>query len=177
MTLDAWSQTSGSLPGRGQANAIGLVPSTLRLPPHTTIRRRPLTIASAMNPSAANGSMSGHSAAKWCELRIATAAIPCRRAFSRSSGALARNAGWAKPLAASVATSPGAASVTTGTARPSTQPLFKRRDITRQPQQPVAGGAVALGRDDRFGNRSGVFCRHAVSAEDPDDEIGQFDGR
>jgi len=84
----------------------------------------PFTIASAMNPSAANGSISGQTAAKWCELRIATAEIPCRRAFSRSSGALARKAGCAKPFAASVATSPGAASVTTGTARPSTQPLF-----------------------------------------------------
>ena len=112
------------MPGRGQANAIGLVPSSLRLPPHTTIRCLPFTIASAMNPSAANGSISGQTAAKWYELRIATAEIPCRRAFSRSSGALARKAGCAKPFAASVATSPGAASVTTGTARPSTQPLF-----------------------------------------------------
>jgi len=120
MTLEAWSQTSGSLPGRGQANAIGLVPNSVRLPPHMTIRCRPLTIANAM----ANGSMSGQRAAKWCELRIATAAIPCRRAFSRSSGALARKAGCAKPFAASVATSPGAASVTNGTARPPTQPLF-----------------------------------------------------
>jgi len=76
MTLDAWSQTSGSLPGRGQANAIGLVPSNLRLPPHTTIRCRPLAIASAINPGAANGSISGQTAAKWCELPIAAAAIP-----------------------------------------------------------------------------------------------------
>src|SRR5215471_1988929 len=87
-----------SRPGRGQANAIGLVPSNLRLPPHTTIRCRPFTMANAINPSTANGSISGQTAAKWCELRIATAAIPCRRAFSRSSGALARNAGCAKPL-------------------------------------------------------------------------------
>jgi hypothetical protein len=83
-----------------------------------------LTIASARKPSSANGSMSGHSAAKWCESRIATAAIPCRRALSRGSGALAHRAGWAKPLAASVVTSPGAASTTTGAARPFTQPLF-----------------------------------------------------
>jgi len=124
MTLDAWSQTSGRRPGRGQANAIGPVPSNLRLPPHTTIRCRPFTMANAINPSTANGSISGQTAAKWCELRIATAAIPCRRALSHSSGALARKAGCAKPFAASVATSPGAASATMGTARPSTQPLF-----------------------------------------------------
>src|SRR5262249_38925230 len=79
-------QTIGSLPGRGQANAIGLVPSNLRLPPHTTIRCRPFTMASAINPSTANVSMSGQTAAKWCELRIAAAAIPCLRAFTRSSG-------------------------------------------------------------------------------------------
>ena len=125
MTLEAWSQTRGGLPARGQAKPIGLVPSTLRLPFHTTIRRRPLTIASAMNPSAANGSMSGQTAAKWCELRIATAAMPWLRALSRSSGALARKAGCAKPLSASVATTPGAASMTIGTARPSTHPLFR----------------------------------------------------
>ena len=125
MTLDAWSQTSGLWPTRGQANAIGLVPRIFCLPSHTAMRRRPLTIVSAMKPSAANGSMSGHSAAKWCESRIARAAMPCPRALSRSSGALACNAGWAKPLTASVAISPGAASATTGTARPSTQPLCK----------------------------------------------------
>jgi hypothetical protein len=66
-----WSQTSGSLLGRGQANGIGLVPSSLRLPPHRTIRCLPFTMASATNPSAANGSMSRQTAAKWCEMRIA----------------------------------------------------------------------------------------------------------
>jgi len=50
-------------------------------------------MASAINPSAANGSMSGQTAAKWCEIRIATAAIRCLRAFSHSSGALIRKAG------------------------------------------------------------------------------------
>jgi hypothetical protein len=69
--------------------------------------------------------MSGQTAAKWCELRIVTAEVPWFRAFLRSSGALARKAGCEKPFAASVATSPGAASVTAGTARPSTQPLFR----------------------------------------------------
>jgi hypothetical protein len=53
-------------------------------------------------PSAANGSMSGQTAAKWCELRIVTAEVPWIRAFLCSSGALARKAGCAKPFAASV---------------------------------------------------------------------------
>ena len=138
------------------------------------MRARPLTIASAMNPSAANGSISGQSAAKWCELRIATAAMPWRRALSRSSGALARSAGCAKPLRASVATSPGAASVDDRHCPAVDPAAFQRRDIARQAQQSVADGAVALGRDDGFGNRPGVFRRYAVAQEDPDDEIGQF---
>jgi len=110
--------------GAGAAECHRAGAEQLAIAAHTTIRRRPFTMASAIKPSAANGSMSGQTAAKWCELRIATAAIPCRRAFPRSSGALARRADCAKPFAASVATSPGAASVTTGAARPSTQPLF-----------------------------------------------------
>lgn len=52
---------------------------------------------------------------------------------------------------------------------------FQGRDITRRPQQPVTGGAVALGRDNRFGNRTGVFCRDPVSEQDPGHKIGQFD--
>jgi hypothetical protein len=38
----------------------------------------------------------------------------------------------------------------------------------------MAGGTVALGRYDRFGNRSGVFPQDPVAEEDPDHEIGQF---
>jgi hypothetical protein len=113
-----WSQTSGSLLGRGQANGIGLVPSSLRLPPHRTIRCLPFTMASATNPSAANGSMSGQTAAKWCEMRIATAANPAcgpfRKPVAHSSARLAKRS-------RSPPRSPptrGAASVTAGTARP-----------------------------------------------------------
>ncbi len=65
-------------------------------------------------------------------MRIATAAIPTC-AFSHSSGALVRKAGWAKPFAASVATSPGAASGTTGTARQSLADLSHAKDLGLDP--------------------------------------------
>jgi hypothetical protein len=38
----------------------------------------------------------------------------------------------------------------------------------------MADGAVALRRDDRFGNRSGVFPRDTMAEENPDHEAGQF---
>jgi hypothetical protein len=43
---------------------MGLVPSTFRRPPNTTMRLRELRTVSAINPASANGSTSGHSAAK-----------------------------------------------------------------------------------------------------------------
>jgi hypothetical protein len=61
--------------------------------------------------------------------------------------------------------------VTTGTARPSTQPIFRRRDIARQPQQAVAGGAVALCRDHGLCDRCDIFRREAVPDKDPDYEM------
>jgi hypothetical protein len=96
-----------------------------------------LTIASTMNPSAANGSMSGQTAAKWCELRIATAAMPWLRALSRSSGALA--------------------------ARRAAQSRCPRRSRPAQAphQQSMTGRAVALGRHDGLGDRL------ALSADTP----------
>ena len=47
ITLDAWSQTTGGADRRGQAKAMGLVPSTFRVPCHTTMRARVLTMVSA----------------------------------------------------------------------------------------------------------------------------------
>jgi hypothetical protein len=109
--------------------------------------------------------MSGHNAAKWCESRIATAAMPCCRALSRSSSGLACKAGWAKPSAASAATSPGAASITTGTARPATPTALQRRDIAGQPQEPMAEAAIAFGDDDGPGQRDRIVLRDANSGK------------
>jgi hypothetical protein len=44
----------------------------------------------------------------------------------------------------------------------------------RQPQQAMTDGAVALRRDDRFGNQSGVFPRDTMAEENPDHEVGQI---
>src|ERR1700755_1736433 len=38
----------------------------------------------------------------------------------------------------------------------------------------MTGGAVALRRDDRFGNRTGVFRRDAVTKKNPDNQARKF---
>jgi hypothetical protein len=73
--------------------------------------------------------MSGQTAAKCCELRIATAAIPCLRPFCTAVAHFSARLAGAKPFAASVATSPGTASVTTGTARASLDDLSHAKDL------------------------------------------------
>src|SRR6201999_1173489 len=50
------SITSGEPPGRGQANAIGLVPNTGLEPPHGAIAAGVLTNISATKPASANRS-------------------------------------------------------------------------------------------------------------------------
>ena len=101
---------------------MGLVPSTLRVPPQAVIRLREFTAASAMNPAAAKGSTSGHSAAKWCAFRIVSTAVRFYRA-SRANWSRARaRAIWANPFPASAASRPGVRCSTRGSACASTQP-------------------------------------------------------
>jgi hypothetical protein len=38
----------------------------------------------------------------------------------------------------------------------------------------MTGGAVALSRDDRFGNPTGVFRRDAVTKKNPDNQARKF---
>jgi hypothetical protein len=124
-----WSQTRGSLLGRGQATASGLVPSSLRLPPHRTIRCLPFTMASARNPSAANGSMSRQTAAKVVRNADRNRSKPCLRAFSQTSGALVRKAGKRSRSPPRSPPTPGAASVTAGTARPYIADFSHAKDL------------------------------------------------
>ncbi|MNE46283.1 hypothetical protein D3C80_1406100 [compost metagenome] len=104
MALVAMSKTIGSCSAQGAANAMGLVPNSGLRAPCGTTQVMLLTTLRATRPSSANGSTSGHSAAKWCELWIASTAIPALRALATNSSRAAANAGWAKPPAASTRT-------------------------------------------------------------------------
>jgi hypothetical protein len=83
----------------------------------------------------------------WCESRIATAAMPCCRALSRSDNH--RHSPAVHPTA------------------------LQRRDIAGQPQEPMAEAAIAFGGDDGPGQRDGIVPRDAVTDEDAGDDIGQ----
>jgi hypothetical protein len=53
-------------------------------------------------------------------------------------------------------------------------PAPQRRDIAWQPQQAMAGRAIALAGDNAIDDRPGIFCGHAVTDEDAGHEVGQF---
>jgi len=128
-----------------------------------------------MKLSFENGSLSGHRAAKRWELRIATAGSLENVPFSMSGAALALERPLAKPLAASVVTSPAAASTRSATALPSTCRLSARRcspagaTIRGRRCPPFGGG-------DHFGYRDRVVGAHSVSDQNLRDEAGQITG-
>lgn len=65
IALVAKSNTNGTPPGRGHANAIGFVPNTGSLPPSGATQLWLGFIAMPTSPSAAIASTSGQSAEKW----------------------------------------------------------------------------------------------------------------
>ncbi|MNN53922.1 hypothetical protein D3C81_1687100 [compost metagenome] len=86
MALVAKSNTKGGRPVRGQAKASGLVPNTPLLPPTGATQAWLGVMAMPTSPCAAIASTSGQSAEKWKQLRITSAATPCLRACSTSTG-------------------------------------------------------------------------------------------
>src|SRR5262245_937851 len=70
ITLDDWSHTIGGWGPRGHAKATAFVPVIGLAPPQAAIRFFELTHVNATSPCSANGSTSGHNAAKWWELRV-----------------------------------------------------------------------------------------------------------
>jgi hypothetical protein len=174
MTPDAWSQTSGSRPGRGQANAIGLVPSNLRLPPpHDDAlpavhhRQRDKPFDRKRFDIGPDGGEVVRVADRHCGNTLPPRLLPQqRRAYPQGRLREAvRRLGRHQP----------GSRVGDDRDRPAVDPAaFQRRDVTRQPQQAMTGGAVALSRDDRFGNRTGVFRGDAVTKKNPDNQIRKF---
>jgi len=70
-----------------------MLPSTFRVPPQTDTRCRPLTIASAMNPWSANGSMSGHNAANRDRRNPLAARLVAERRRARTQSRLGEAVG------------------------------------------------------------------------------------
>ncbi len=97
VAAEAWSNTIGGRPSRGQANAIGLVPNSGLVPPAGATVLVAAVKANATRPCSARRSTSGHSAAMWNTWRIASAAMPWLRARSASGPAPICSASGAKP--------------------------------------------------------------------------------
>ncbi|MNL60519.1 hypothetical protein D3C87_1843360 [compost metagenome] len=90
--LVAKSNTYGLPAGRGQANAMGFVPNTGRVPPAGATQLWLGVMAMPARPCSAMASTSGHNAEKWKQLLMARTATPLRFAFSARCGSPSWNA-------------------------------------------------------------------------------------